>query len=216
MMKIQKLLKMMLSCSRTMEQFKMSSSQRTKTSFICTPLRNYHLSSPKREPQPILEYTKPDHDSTNLQDVPKIIHNMIRHTLLPRCGTFDAITDTDLCIMYHLMTKTKLNLCFIILQYMIDSCLDVKQKVVELSYGMHMTPIFKVAQVSLQGEECEYTFMRFTTKTLGQLHITTSNMPTPPTSETSGSVKRHADQKVKKTRKKIRVEKVRNLSSIQK
>ena len=182
-MKILKLLKMMLSCSRTMEQFKMSSSQRTKTSFICTPLRSYHLSSPKHEPQPILEYTKPDHDSTNLKDVPKIFHNMIRHTLLPRCGTFDVVTYIDLCIMYHLMTKTKLNLCFIILQYMIDSCLAVKQKVVELPYGMHTTPIFKAARVSLEGEESKYTFMRFTTKTLRQLHITTSNMPTHPSSE---------------------------------
>ena len=62
---------------------------------------------------------------------------MIRNTLLPIYGTFDV--DTDLCIMYHLMTKTKLNLCFIILQYMIDSCLAIKQKVVELPYGIHMT-----------------------------------------------------------------------------
>jgi len=58
--------------------------------------------------------------------------------------------------------------------------------------------------------------MRFTTKTLGQLHITTSNMPTPPTSETFVSVKRDANQKVYKTRKKRRVEKLRSLSSIHK
>jgi len=79
----------------------------------------------------ISEYTKPDHDfnSTNIQDVLKILNNMIWHTLLPRCRTFDDVTDTYLCIIYHLMTKTKLNLCFVILQYMIDSCLAVKQKV---------------------------------------------------------------------------------------
>jgi len=41
-------------------------------------------------------------------------------------------------------------------------------------------------------------------------------MPTPPSSGTSGSVKRYADQKVQKTWKKRRVEKVINLSSIQK
>jgi len=76
---------------------------------------------------------------------------------------------------------------------MIDSCLDVKRKIVELPCGMHLTPIFKDAQVSLEGKESKYTFMRFTTKTLGQLHITTSNMPTPPSLGTSGSVKRHAD-----------------------
>ena len=58
---------MMLSYSRTMEQFKMSSSQRTETSFICTSSISYHLSSPKYEPQPILEYTKPDHHSTNFK-----------------------------------------------------------------------------------------------------------------------------------------------------
>jgi len=133
---------------------------------------------------------------------------MIRHTLFPRCGTLDVVTYTDLCIMYHLMTKTKLNLCFIILQYMIDSYLNVKQKIVELPYGMHLTPIFKVAQVSLEGEESKYTFMRFTTKTLGQLHITSSKMPTPSTPGTSGSVKRYADQKVQKTRKKRRVERL--------
>jgi len=81
--------------------------------------------------QLILECTKPDHDfnSTNLQDVPKILHNIIWHTLLPRCGTFDVVTDTDLCIIYHLMTKTKLNLCFVILKYTSDSCLTIKQKV---------------------------------------------------------------------------------------
>ena len=65
--------------------------------------------------------------------------------------------------------------------------------------------IFKAWQVSLEGEKSKYTFMRFRTKILGQLHITTSNMPTPPTSGTSGSVKRHADQKVQKPRMKRRV-----------
>jgi len=79
-----------------------------------------------------------------------------------------------------------------------------------------MTPIFKAAQVSIEGEESKYTFMRLIIKTLRQHHITTSNMPTPPTSETFVSVKRHADQKIHKTRKKRRIEKVRNLSSIQK
>jgi len=168
--------------------------------------------------QLITLYTQPDFvfKSASLEDVPKILHNMIRHTLLPRCGSFDVVSDTDLCIIYHLMTKTKLNLCFIIIQHMIDSCLAIKHSVAGLPYRMHMTPIFKKANVSLEGEESKYDFMRFTAKNLGQLHITTSNMPTPPTSGTSGFVKRHADQKVQKTRKKRKVEKVRNLSSIQK
>jgi hypothetical protein len=106
--------------------------------------------------------------------------------------------------MYHLMTKTKFNLYFLILQYMIDSCLAVKQKVVKLPYGIHMTLIFKVAQVSLEGEESKHTFMRFTTETLGQLHITTTNMPTP---QKTGSVKRLSDQKVQEVREKQEADK---------
>ena len=116
----------------------------------------------------IVEYTKPDlpFNSTNLKDVPKILHNMIRHTLLPRSGTFEAVTDTDLCIMYHLITKKKLNLCYIILQHMIDSCMNPKQSNVALAYGMHITPILRATKVKLEEEDRDYTFMRFTCKTL--------------------------------------------------
>jgi len=62
--------------------------------------------------QLVLEFTKPEYDfnSTNLEDIPKIFHNMIRHTVLPRCGSFEAITDIDLCIIYHLINKIPLNL----------------------------------------------------------------------------------------------------------
>jgi hypothetical protein len=64
----------------------------------------------------IIKYTKENQvfNSTNLEDVPKILHNMIRHTLVHKCGSFDVVSDIDLCIINHPMTKTKLNLCFII------------------------------------------------------------------------------------------------------
>ncbi|AET03785.2 hypothetical protein MTR_8g075670 [Medicago truncatula] len=152
------------------------------------------------------EYIKPNHDinSTNLEDTPKILHNMIRHTLLPRCGSFEVITDTDLCIIYHLMTKTKLNLCFVMLQHMMDQCYSFKQKIAGLPYGMHLTPIFEAAGISLNKEKGQDTFMRFTTKTISQLHITTSNMSIP---QKTGSVKRLADQKVQEVRKKQKVDK---------
>ena len=151
-------------------------------------------------------YIKPNDDvnSTNLEDTPKILHNMIRHTLLPRCGSFEVITDTDLCIIHHLITKTKLNLCFVMLQHMIDQCFSFKQKVAGLPYGMHLTPIFEAAGISLDKEKGQNIFMRFTAKTISQLHITTSNMPIP---QKTGSVKRLADQKVLEVRKKQKADK---------
>ncbi|AES97002.2 hypothetical protein MTR_5g044090 [Medicago truncatula] len=160
--------------------------------------------------QLIIKYTKENKifNSTNLEDTPKILHNMIRHTLLPRCGSFDVISDIDMCIIHHLMNKTKLNLCYIIIQHMIDSCLAIKQTVASLPYGMHLTPLFQKAKVPLEGEKRKLDFMTFSSKTLGQLHITTSNMPSSTTSGSSGSVKRPSNQNVLKTRKKRTVEEI--------
>lgn len=158
----------------------------------------------------IVKYTKENHtfNSTNLEDTPKILHNMIRHCLLPRCGSFELVSDIDLCFIYHLMKKIKLNLCFIIIQHMIDSCLAIKQTSAGLPYGMHLTSIFQKAKVPLEGEKRKLNFMTFSSKTLGQLHITSSNMPASKTSGPSGSGKRNSDQNVQKAVKKRRVEEI--------
>lgn len=128
----------------------------------------------------IAEYTKPDLplNSTNLKDVPNFLHNMVRHNLLPRSGTFEAVSDTNLCIMYHLIQKKKLNFYYIILQHMINYFMNPKKSNVSIAYGMHITLILRTAKVDLEGEDGNYTFMRFTSKNLAQLHITTTNMPT--------------------------------------
>jgi len=162
--------------------------------------------------QLIAKYTKDTFtfNSTNLVDVPKILHNMIRHTLVPKSGSFDVVSDMDLCIIHHLISKTKLNLCFIIIQHMIDSCLAMKQTVAGLPYGMHLISIFQKAKVPLEGEPHKIDFMKFTSKTLGQLRITTTNMASFTTSGTSGSGKRSSNQNVQKIRKKRKMEDIKD------
>jgi len=103
------------------------------------------------------------------------------------------------------MNKTPLNLCYIMIQYMIDQCFSIKQKVVGLPYGMNLTPIFRAANISLDKEEGQDTFMKFIAKTISQLRLTSTNMLIP---QKTGSVKRLADQKVYKSRKKQKAEKV--------
>jgi len=162
--------------------------------------------------QLIAKYTKENltFNSTNLVDVLKILHKMIRHTLVPKCGSFDVVSDMDLCIIHHLMNKIKLNVCFIIIQHLIDSCLAIKQTVVGLPYGMHLTPIFQKAKVPLKGEKRKLDFMKFTSKTLSQLRITTTNMASFTTSGTSGSGKRSSNQNVQKIRKKRKIEEIKD------
>jgi hypothetical protein len=64
--------------------------------------------------------------------------------------------------------------------------------------------IFKDVGVSLDGEEGQDTFIKFTAKTISQLRLTSSNMPIP---QKTGSVKRLADQKVQEVRKKQKSDK---------
>jgi len=91
---------------------------------------------------------------------------------------------------------------------MIDQCYSIKHKVAGLPYEMHLTPIFRAAKIDLDKEKGQATFMRFTTKTISQLRITSTNMPIPPKSE---SVKRPADKEVQKTTKNQKTEKVEKL-----
>jgi len=95
---------------------------------------------------------------------------------------------------------------------MINSCLAIKQTVAGLPYGMHLTPIFQKAKMPLEGEKRKLDFMKFTFKTIGQLRITTTNMPSFTTSGTFGSVKRPSSQNVQKTRKKRKIEEIKDQS----
>jgi len=127
---------------------------------------------------------------------------------MARTKTIEVVTDIDLCIVYHLINKIPLNLCYIMIHYMIDQSYSIKQKVVVLPYGMHLTPIFRAAKIDLDKEKGQATFMRFTAKTISQLRITSTNMPIPPKSE---SVKKPTDKEVQKTTKKHKIEKVEKL-----
>jgi len=79
---------------------------------------------------------------------------------------------------------------------MIDQCFSIKQKVVGLPYGMNLKPIFRAANISLDEEEEQDTFMKFTAKTISQLRLTTTNMLIP---QKTGSLKRLTDHKVQKS-----------------
>jgi len=59
---------------------------------------------------------------------------------------------------------------------MIDSCLAIKQIVAGLPDEIHLTPIFQKEKVPIEGKKRKHDFVKFTSKALGQLRITTTNM----------------------------------------
>lgn len=80
--------------------------------------------------------------SKNLNSYGKLVHNMCIHSLLPRAGTFDKVTNQDMMIMYHLWTRKKLSLPSLMVNHMMAVAEPIKSTSC-LPYGMAMTRIFK-------------------------------------------------------------------------
>jgi hypothetical protein len=91
-------------------------------------------------------------NSSNIQDLSKILHNMCLHSLLPRLGSFKNITNADLCIIYHLTKKLLLNLNHLIVLYTVRAA--TKKKISStFPYGMLLTLIFKDFKMPYKDEE---------------------------------------------------------------
>jgi hypothetical protein len=108
--------------------------------------------------------------NTNLDDPPssklksefKLIHNICLHSIFPRKGSKNKVTDNDLMIMYHMSNQIKINLPYILLQHMISTIENGTRKIT-LPYGMYLTRAFRKFKVSFKGE--------FSSSNLGRMKI---------------------------------------------
>ncbi|KAK2438173.1 hypothetical protein QL285_022984 [Trifolium repens] len=93
-----------------------------------------------------------DPPSSKLKTHYKMLHNMCLHSIFPRKGSKDKVTDNDLMIMYHLGNNIKINLPYILLQHMIYTA-ESGTKKNSLPYGMILTKFFIKDKVNLDEEE---------------------------------------------------------------
>ncbi|XP_058784444.1 uncharacterized protein LOC131659251 [Vicia villosa] len=87
--------------------------------------------------------------SANLEPLSHIIHNFCIHTILPRKGSMERITDKDLLVIYHFSKKTPLNIGYLVLNYIKHTGLRARSA----PYGMLLTNIFKHFNVPLNDED---------------------------------------------------------------
>lgn len=95
---------------------------------------------------------------------------MCLHSLLPSVGTFVKVTDQDLLIMYHLWTRKKLSLPFLMVNHIMATAETVKSTTC-LPYDVAMTTIFKHYGVPLKGEGYTKDWSFFGLKNINQLKL---------------------------------------------
>ena len=74
---------------------------------------------------------------------------MVSRIFFPRVGRYDLMTGKDIYLIHHVVSKTPLNLPFLI----IDAMREVlNRSKAPLPYGMALTMIFRESRVSFKGE----------------------------------------------------------------
>ncbi|XP_058741041.1 uncharacterized protein LOC131613384 [Vicia villosa] len=87
--------------------------------------------------------------SANLESLSHIIHDFYIHTILPRKGSMERVTDKDLLVIYHFSKKIPLNIGYLVLNYLKHTGLRARSA----PYGMLLTKIFKHFNVPLDDED---------------------------------------------------------------
>ena len=72
----------------------------------------------------------------------KVVYSVVQQTMLPRSGNKDVMIEVDQMVMYCLMTKRRINLVRLILDYILAVVDATRRSHVILPYGMFLTRAF--------------------------------------------------------------------------
>ena len=64
------------------------------------------------------------------------VYSIIQHNVLPRSGKIDVMTKVDQMVMFYLMTKRRINLIRLILDFIISTIGVKRRRHATLPYGM--------------------------------------------------------------------------------
>ena len=79
----------------------------------------------------------------------RILHQMVTKLFFPRSGRHDLLSSRDVCIMFHVITQTPLNLPALMIEAMRET---LNRSKAHLPYGMALTRVFRRFGVSCEGE----------------------------------------------------------------
>ena len=72
----------------------------------------------------------------------RAVYSVVQYTVLPRMGNTDVMTEVDHMVMFCLMTRRRINLIRLILDYMLTTIDDLRRSHATLPYGMLLIRIF--------------------------------------------------------------------------
>ena len=101
----------------------------------------------------------------------RAIYSFIQHTVLPRMGNTDVMTEIDHMVMFCLMIRRKINLVRLILDYMLSAMDDARRSHAALLYGMLLTRIFQRAQLPIDGHRKDEKYPATTMKTFSAIGL---------------------------------------------
>ncbi|XP_058775334.1 uncharacterized protein LOC131649598 [Vicia villosa] len=81
--------------------------------------------------------------SSNLNPVPRILHKMSIHNIIPRAGSLEKLSKYDIMVIFHLLNRYPLHLGYLILNFMKHTC----KKGRTAPYGRFLSLVFKHFQV---------------------------------------------------------------------
>nr|XP_012574222.1 uncharacterized protein LOC105852607 [Cicer arietinum] len=111
--------------------------------------------------------------SSNLVPLCRILHNICVHSITPRAGSFEKVTDLDLMIIHHLITGTPLHLGHVIFTFMRNAVVMGRSA----PYGMILTKIFKFFKIPLEDEHSIHFNNTFSMKNIKQMKIQNDDRP---------------------------------------
>ena len=80
--------------------------------------------------------------TSNLLIPVRVVHSIVQHIILPRMGNIDLMTEMDKMVMFCLMTKRRINLVRLILDFILSTMDVARRSHAALPYGIFLTRVF--------------------------------------------------------------------------
>ena len=85
----------------------------------------------------------------------KDVYSVVQHKVLPRGGDTEVMTDVDQMVLFCLLSKRRINLMRLILDFIPSSVHAERRRNFTLPYGMLLTRIFEQAQLLVGGHRSD-------------------------------------------------------------